>query len=90
MSKPDECVEGLKKVLDAPIAAERIHEHSKDAVLAQLIVLLRELRLFKRSSHAPYVLPDVGSAYAEGCKTAAYPQSWPSKRKSRIRSESPG
>ncbi|XP_077517199.1 uncharacterized protein LOC144128020 [Amblyomma americanum] len=72
-SKPDECAEGLKKVLDALISAERIHEHSKDTVLAQFIELLQErkheLQLFQRSSHTLdkffYELLKVGSAYAE-------------------------
>lgn len=42
LSKPDECVEGLKKVLDALIAAERIHACSRETVLAQFIELLKE------------------------------------------------
>lgn len=73
LSKPDECIEGLKKVLDALIVAERMNEHSKDTVLAQFIELLQErkhdLQLFERSSHALdkffYELLKIGSAYNE-------------------------
>ncbi|KAH9371658.1 hypothetical protein HPB48_019403 [Haemaphysalis longicornis] len=73
LSKPDECIESLKKVLDALTVAERMNEHSKDTVLAQFIELLQErkhdFQLFERSSHVLdkffYELLKIGSAYNE-------------------------
>ncbi|CAN7992633.1 unnamed protein product [Ixodes hexagonus] len=53
-AKPDQCVAGLKKVLDALIIAKRFTDHQRDTVLAEYAELLQEqkhkLRLFEKSS----------------------------------------
>lgn len=53
-SKPDECLLGLEKVLDALIVANRLRDHQRDSVLAECTKLLQEqkhkLRLFEKNS----------------------------------------
>lgn len=54
-SKPDECLTGFRKVLDALIGANRLNEQQRDSVLAEYTELLQEekhsLRLFERHSN---------------------------------------
>ncbi|KAK8788935.1 hypothetical protein V5799_021289 [Amblyomma americanum] len=53
-SKPDECLGGLRKVLDALIAVRRLGEHERDSVLGEYTELLQEkkhnLRQFDKHS----------------------------------------
>lgn len=72
-SKPDECLEGFKKVLNSLIAAKRISDHERDTVLAQYAELLQErrhdLQQFERTSDSLdkffYDLLKISSSYSE-------------------------
>lgn len=51
-SKPDECLTGLRKVVDALITAGRVNDHQRDCALAEYTQLMQEqghqLRLFEK------------------------------------------
>ncbi|XP_049270810.1 uncharacterized protein LOC125758087 [Rhipicephalus sanguineus] len=53
-TKPDQCLAGLKNVLNALIAAERLTDYRRDTVLAEYAEMLQmekhKLRLFEKSS----------------------------------------
>ncbi|XP_077545839.1 uncharacterized protein LOC144158676 [Haemaphysalis longicornis] len=53
-TKPEQCLAGMKKVLDALIVARRLHSHQRDSVLAEYAGMLQEekhkLRLFDKSA----------------------------------------
>lgn len=52
-TKPEQCLAGIKKVLDALIVARMLHSHQRDSVLAEYAGMLQEekhkLRLFDKS-----------------------------------------
>lgn len=77
-SKPDECLEGFKKVLNSLTATKRISDHQRDTILAQYAKLLQEqrhdLQQFERTSSSNsfgkffYDPLKISSSYSELCK----------------------
>ncbi|KAH9372162.1 hypothetical protein HPB48_009705 [Haemaphysalis longicornis] len=72
-SKPDECLEGFKKVLNSLTAAKRVSGHQRDTALAQYAELLQErrhnLQQFERTSDSLdmflYDLQKISSSYSD-------------------------
>lgn len=65
-TKPEQCLVGIKEVLDALIVARGLHSHQRDSVLAEYAGMLKEDagmlqsatagRIFRRTSEVQFVL----------------------------------